>query len=199
MPSYGIGSVRTESDNKLSLLEEEEFGALNNKRIAFLGLFVALAFVLSYIEFLLPLNIGIPGAKIGIANLAVMVTLYTVGEKDAIALSIIRVILVGLTFGNVSMMMYSLAGAALSLVAMLIAKKTGKLSITGVSILGGVFHNVGQIIVAMLVLETSILYYYLPFLIIIGAITGVVIGIVANLITMRVRRVMNNLQEEAPR
>ena len=165
---------------------------MNNKRIAFLGLFVALAFVLSYIEFLLPLNIGIPGAKIGIANLAVMVTLYTVGEKNAIALSIIRVVLVGLTFGNVSMMMYSLAGATLSLVAMLIAKKTGKLSITGVSILGGVFHNVGQIIVAMLVLETKSLYYYLPFLIIIGTVTGVLIGIIANLITVRVRRVLNN-------
>ena len=163
---------------------------MKNKRIAFLGLFVALAFVLSYIEFMLPLNIGIPGAKIGIANLAVMVTLYTVGEKNAIALSIIRVVLVGLTFGNVSMMMYSLAGAALSLFAMLIAKRTGKLSMTGVSVLGGVFHNVGQIIVAMLVLETKSLFYYLPFLIIVGTITGVVIGIVSSLITSRVKKVM---------
>ena len=163
---------------------------MKNKRIAFLGLFVALAFVLSYIEFMLPLNIGIPGAKIGIANLAVMVTLYTVGEKNAIALSIIRVVLVGLTFGNVSMMMYSLAGAALSLFAMLIAKRTGKLSMTGVSVLGGVFHNVGQIIVAMLVLETKSLFYYLPFLIIVGTITGVVIGIVSSLITTRVKKIM---------
>ena len=163
---------------------------MNNKRIAFLGLFVALAFVLSYIEFMLPLNIGIPGAKIGIANLAVMVTLYTVGEKNAIALSIIRVVLVGLTFGNISMMMYSLAGAALSLFAMLIAKRIGKFSMTGVSVLGGVFHNVGQIIVAMLVLETRSLFYYLPFLIIIGTITGVVIGIVSSLITIRVKKIM---------
>ena len=163
---------------------------MKNKRIAFLGLFVALAFVLSYIEFMLPLNIGIPGAKIGIANLAVMVTLYTVGEKEAIALSIIRVILVGLTFGNISMMMYSLAGATLSLVAMLIAKRIGKFSIAGVSVLGGVFHNIGQIIVAMLVLETDSLLYYLPFLIIVGTITGVVIGIVSNLITVRVKKVI---------
>ena len=164
---------------------------MKNKRIAFLGLFVALAFVLSYIEFMLPLNIGIPGAKIGIANLAVMVTLYTVGEKNAIALSIIRVVLVGLTFGNISMMMYSLAGAALSLFAMLIAKRIGKLSMTGVSVLGGVFHNVGQIIVAMLVLETKSLFYYLPFLIIVGTITGVVIGIVSSLITARVKKVLS--------
>ena len=164
---------------------------MKTKRIAFLGLFVALAFVLSYIEYMLPLNIGIPGAKIGIANLAVMVTLYTVGEKNAIALSIIRVILVGLTFGNISMMMYSLAGAALSLFAMLIAKRIGKLSMTGVSVLGGVFHNVGQIIVAMLVLETKSLLYYLPFLIIVGTITGVVIGIVSSLITVRVKKVLS--------
>jgi heptaprenyl diphosphate synthase len=164
---------------------------MSNKRIAFLGLFVALAFVLSYIEYLLPLNIGIPGAKIGIANLAVMVTLYTVGEKSAIALSIVRVLLVGLTFGNISMMMYSLAGATLSLLVMLIAKRIGKFSMTGVSVLGGVFHNVGQIIVAMLVLETESLFYYLPFLIVVGTITGVVIGIVSNLITVRVKKVLN--------
>ena len=162
---------------------------MNNKKIAFLGLFVALAFVLSYIEYMLPLNIGIPGAKIGLANLVVMVALYTVGDKNAIALSIIRVVLVGLTFGNISMMMYSLAGAALSLFVMLIAKKLGKLSVTGVSVLGGVFHNIGQIIVAMLVLETQSLLYYLPFLIVIGTITGVLIGFVANLITTRVKSV----------
>lgn len=164
---------------------------MSNKRIAFLGLFVALAFVLSYIEYLLPLNIGIPGAKIGIANLAVMVTLYTVGEKSAIALSVVRVVLVGLTFGNISMMMYSLAGATLSLLVMLIAKRIGKLSMTGVSVLGGVFHNIGQIIVAMLVLETESLFYYLPFLIVVGTITGVVIGIVSNLITVRVKKVLS--------
>ena len=163
---------------------------MNNKRIAFLGLFVALAFVLSYIEYMLPLNIGIPGAKVGFANLVVMVALYTVGEKNAIALSLIRVVLVGLTFGNISMMMYSLAGAALSLCVMLIAKKIGKLSVTGVSVLGGVFHNIGQIIVAMLVLETESLIYYLPFLMVIGTITGVLIGLVANLITARVKNVL---------
>ena len=150
---------------------------------------MALAFVLSYIEYMLPLNIGIPGAKIGLANLVVMVALYTVGDKNAIALSIIRLVLVGLTFGNISMMMYSLAGAALSLCVMLTAKKLGKLSVTGVSVLGGVFHNIGQIIVAMLVLETQSLLYYLPFLIVIGTITGVLIGVVANLITARVKSV----------
>ncbi len=163
---------------------------MKTKKTAFLGLMVALAFILSYIENLLPLSIGIPGAKIGLANLVVMVALYTVGEKEAAALSIIRVILVGLTFGNLSMMMYSLAGAALSLLVMILAKKSCKFSMYGVSVLGGVFHNIGQILVAIFALETSSLIYYLPFLIIIGTITGVLIGLISNLITVRVKTVL---------
>ena len=161
---------------------------MKTNKIAFLGLLVALAFVLSYIEFLLPLNIGIPGAKVGLANLVVMVALYTLGTTNAFILSVVRVVLVGLTFGNLAMMMYSLAGAGLSFLAMVIAKKTKLLSITGVSVLGGVCHNLGQIIVAMFVLETASLVYYLPFLIVIGTISGVVIGIISGMIISRVQR-----------
>ena len=161
---------------------------MKTNKIAFLGLLVVLAFVLSYIEFLLPLNIGIPGAKVGLANLVVMVALYTLGNKNAFILSVVRVVLVGLTFGNLAMMMYSLAGAGLSFLAMVIAKKTKLLSITGVSVLGGVCHNLGQIIVAMFVLETASLVYYLPFLIVIGTISGVVIGILSGMIISRVQR-----------
>ena len=164
---------------------------MKTKRIACLGLFIALAFVLSYVEFLLPLNIGIPGAKVGLANLVVMVALYTLGKKDAALLSFVRVVLVGLTFGNLAMMLYSLAGAVLSFLVMLIAKRTKLFSITGVSVLGGVFHNVGQIIVAMLVLETGSLLYYLPFLIVIGTISGVVIGLLSGMITARVGRLFD--------
>lgn len=164
---------------------------MKTKRIACLGLFIALAFVLSYVEFLLPLNIGIPGAKVGLANLVVMVALYTLGKKDAALLSFVRVVLVGLTFGNLAMLLYSLAGAILSFLAMLIAKRTKLFSMTGVSVLGGVFHNVGQIIVAMLVLETGSLLYYLPFLIVIGTISGVVIGLLSGMITARVGRLFD--------
>ena len=164
---------------------------MKTKRIACLGLFIALAFVLSYVEFLLPLNIGIPGAKVGLANLVVMVALYTLGKKDAALLSFVTVVLVGLTFGNLAMLLYSLAGAILSFLAMLIAKRTKLFSITGVSVLGGVFHNVGQIIVAMLVLETGSLLYYLPFLIVIGTISGVVIGLLSGMITARVGRLFD--------
>ena len=164
---------------------------MNTKKVAYLGLFIALAFVLSYVEFLLPFNIGIPGAKIGLANLVVMVALYTAGTKDAFLLSIVRVILVGFTFGNPAMMLYSMAGAMLSFLVMIIAKKTKLFSITGVSVLGGVFHNIGQIIVAMFVLDTASLIYYLPFLIVIGTISGIVIGIISGLITARVGRLFD--------
>lgn len=164
---------------------------MKTKRIACLGLFIALAFVLSYVEYLLPLNIGIPGAKVGLANLVVMVALYTLGKKDAALLSVVRVVLVGFTFGNLAMMLYSMAGALLSFVVMLIAKRTKLFSITGVSVLGGVFHNVGQIIVAMFVLETASLLYYLPFLIVIGTISGIVIGVISSMITVRVDRLFD--------
>ena len=164
---------------------------MKTKRIACLGLFIALAFVLSYVEYLLPLNIGIPGAKVGLANLVVMVALYTLGKKDAALLSVVRVVLVGFTFGNLAMMLYSMAGALLSFIVMLIAKRTRLFSITGVSVLGGVFHNVGQIIVAMFVLETSSLLYYLPFLIVIGTISGIVIGVISSMITVRVDRLFD--------
>ena len=162
-------------------------GFMKTKGIAFLGLLIALAFVLSYIEFLLPLNIGIPGAKVGLANLVVMVALYTLGTKEALALSFVRVLLVSLTFGNFAMLLYSLAGAGLSFLVMVIAKRTKLLSITGVSVLGGVFHNIGQIIVAIFALETVKLVYYMPFLTVIGTISGIIIGIVAGMITERIK------------
>ncbi len=159
---------------------------MNTKKISYLGLLIALAFVLSYVEALLPISIGIPGVKIGLANLVVMVALYTIGSKNAFMLSVVRVLLVSLTFGNFAMMLYSMAGALLSFVVMFVARRSKKFSITGVSVLGGVFHNVGQIIVAIFVLETSKLVYYLPVLIIVGTITGMVIGLVAGMIIKRI-------------
>ena len=160
---------------------------MKTNRIAFLGLLVALAFVLSYVEMLLPISMGIPGAKIGLANLVVMVAIYTIGPKNAFILSIVRVVLVGLTFGNMAMMIYSLAGAMLSFIAMIIGRKTKLFSIIGVSVLGGVFHNVGQIIVAIIALDATSLVNYFPFLAVIGTISGIVIGIVSGMITERIK------------
>ena len=96
---------------------------LNTKKVAYLGMLIALAFVLSYVEVLLPLNIGIPGAKIGLANIVTVVALYTIGAKNSLILSIVRVILVGLTFGNFAMMLYSAAGALLSFTMMYFGRR----------------------------------------------------------------------------
>lgn len=140
---------------------------------------VALAFIFSYVESLFPINLGIPGVKLGLANLVVIVSLYLFGIREAAVISFIRIVLSGITFGSPAAMVYSLAGGVLSLLIMVIAKKTNKFSTMGVSVAGGVFHNVGQIIVAMIVLETQSLIYYLPVLIISGLVAGVVIGILA--------------------
>lgn len=164
---------------------------MSTKKIAYLGLLIALAFVFSYVEFLIPVNIGIPGAKLGLANLVIIVALYTIRERDAFVLSMIRILLVGFTFGSVASMMYSFAGGLLSFVVMLIAKKMKFLSVTGVSVLGGVFHNVGQIIVAMLVLETSSLIYYLPVLMIVGTVSGIAIGVLGAIVTKRIKKNIN--------
>ena len=163
---------------------------MKTKRIAYLGLLIALAFVFSYIEFLLPINLGIPGAKLGLANLAIIVCMYTLGEKDAFLLSMVRIVLVGFTFANTASMLYSLAGGILSFLVMYIAKKTDRLSMTGVSVLGGVFHNAGQILLAMWMLSAESLIYYLPVLIFTGVISGVVIGILGAMVTKRLKQLI---------
>ena len=164
---------------------------MKTKKIAYLGLLVALAFIFSYIETLIPINIGVPGAKLGLANLVIIVALYTIGERNAFLLSMVRIVLVGFTFANLASMLYSLAGGILSFLAMCIAKRSGKLSTTGVSVVGGVFHNVGQILMAIWVVKTASLVYYLPVLIIAGLASGVAIGILGAMVTKRVKEVVN--------
>lgn len=159
---------------------------MRTKRTAKLGLLIALAFVFSYIECLIPVHIGVPGAKLGLANLVVLVALYTLGAREAFVLSVVRIVLVGFTFANTASMLYSMAGGLLSYLAMLVAKKTKLFSITGVSVIGGVFHNVGQIGVAMLVLETQSLIFYLPVLLLAGIVSGVIIGVLGAMVTKRI-------------
>ena len=161
---------------------------MKSKRIAYLGLLIALAFVFSYVEFLMPVSIGIPGVKLGLANLVIIVAIYTVGAKDAFTLSMIRIILVALTFGNLATLLYSFAGAMLSFAMMLLAKKTGWLSMKGVSVLGGVSHNLGQIMTAMVLLETEKILYYFPVLAVAGTASGLGIGILAAMVTERVQK-----------
>ena len=155
------------------------------KKTAYMGMLTALAFVFSYIESLLPINLGVPGIKLGLANLVMIVSLYTIGIKAACTLSLVRIVLTGFTFGNPVSMIYSLAGGILSLVIMILAKRSKTFSVTGVSVLGGVFHNFGQIMVAAVVVEMASLFYYLPVLILSGTIAGVAIGMLASILIQR--------------
>ncbi|MBQ2899064.1 MAG: Gx transporter family protein [Oscillospiraceae bacterium] len=162
---------------------------MKTKKVAMLGLTIALAMIMSYIEALVPLSFAVPGIKMGLANIVIIFVLYKIGTKEAILVSLIRVILVSLLFSNVMAMSYSIAGAVLSLLVMWVLKKTDKFSVIGVSIAGGIMHNVGQIIMAVILLGTEQIALYLPVLIITGTATGVVIGIVAGLVINRFRNI----------
>ena len=162
---------------------------MKTKKVAMLGLTIALAMIMSYIEALVPLSFAVPGIKMGLANIVIIFVLYKIGTKEAILVSLIRVILVSLLFSNVMAMAYSIAGAVLSLSVMWLLKKTDKFSFVGVSIAGGIMHNVGQIIMAVIVLGTEQIALYLPVLVITGTVTGVVIGIVSGLVINRFKNI----------
>lgn len=161
------------------------------KKVATYGLLIALAFILSYIESLFPIPLPIPGLKLGLANLVVITALYTMGAREAFVLSLVRIVLVGFTFGNPSTMLFGLAGGLLSWVMMVVFKKTKLFSLVGVSVIGGISHNIGQIIIAIFVVENVDLIYYLPYLLIFGIVTGAVIGILGAVLVKRLRKVIS--------
>lgn len=148
-------------------------------KVAVFGVFTSLALILSYVELLIPINFGIPGMKLGLANLLVVILLYKGCPRDVLLLSVIRILLSGLIFGNMFSIFYSLGGGLLSLAVMVFLKKTGQFTVAGISIGGGASHNVGQLLVAMFVVQTYQVGYYLPVLLIAGVITGAVIGILS--------------------
>lgn len=159
---------------------------MKTKKIAQIGMLIALAFVLSYLETLLPIRLGIPGIKLGLSNLVVLFCLYRLGTKTAFCMAVVRIVLTGITFGNFSTMMYSLAGGILSFSVMYSLKKSGKFSVQGVSVAGGVAHNIGQLIVAAIMLGNKMLAYYMPFLLVAGVVAGVAIGLLGDIIIKRV-------------
>ena len=156
-------------------------------KVAYFGVFTALALIFSYVETLIPINFGIPGAKLGLANLVIVTVLYKARWQDAFLLSVIRIVLAGFIFGNLIAILYSLAGGLLSLAAMTMIKQRGSFSVIGVSMAGGVTHNIGQLIVAMLVVETYQVGYYLPVLMISGLVTGALIGLVCKEVIRRLK------------
>lgn len=160
-----------------------------NSKVAYFGVFTALALIFSYVESLIPINFGIPGVKLGLANLITLIALYKMSVKEAFLISIARVILSGFIFGNLFAILYSLAGGLLSLAIMTWFKRSNKFSIYGISMAGGVFHNVGQLMMAILVVESVTIAGYLPVLLVSGLLTGLVIGVVSGETLKRIGKI----------
>lgn len=160
---------------------------MRNRKIAFMGVFIALALICSYVESLIPFYFGIPGVKLGLTNVVVVIMLYAVGEKEAFGISMLRIVLAGFLFGNMFSILYSLAGGLLSFFVMYFIKKANFLGVVPVSVCGGIFHNIGQIIVAAIVVENYNIFYYVPVLLVAGTVTGFLIGIVAQEIILRLK------------
>ena len=156
------------------------------RRVALTGMMAALALIFSYVEVLFPFNAGIPGVKLGLANLVPLIILYRMDARYAFAANLIRVILAGLLFSGLFAALYSLAGSLTSFLVMYLLKKTRLFSVIGVSTAGGVFHNLGQLIVAMLAISGPQLFHYMPVLIISGMIAGIIVGIGASILLDRI-------------
>lgn len=158
---------------------------MKTKKVAMLGLCIALSMVLSFIEHQIPPLVAVPGVKVGLPNLVMVFMLYKIGWKETAIVSLIRVVLVSMLFGSVVSMAYGLVGATLSLIGMTLLKKTGLFSTIAVSVVGGVLHNIGQIATACVVMGTAQIVYYLPVLLISGTIAGVVIGFISGLLVKK--------------
>ena len=158
-------------------------------RVAYFGVFTALSLIFSYVESLIPISFGIPGVKLGLANLVTVIALYSMDTKSAYILSVLRIVLAGFMFGNLFAILYSLAGGLFSLSIMTLVKRTDAFSMVGVSVTGGVCHNVGQLLVAVIVLESISIANYLPVLLISGMLTGLVIGILALEMMKRIKKI----------
>ena len=159
------------------------------RKVAYFGVLTALALIFGYIEHLIPFHVGIPGIKLGLANLIVLVTLYKMGGKEAFLLAAMKVVLSGFLFGNLFAIVYSMAGAILSFLVMYLLKRTTWFSVIGVSMAGGVFHNMGQLLIAGLVVESFGVFYYLPVLVFSGILTGILIGFLANELLKRLSKI----------
>ncbi len=157
------------------------------KKITFLGLAAAVALILSYIEAMLPpIYAAVPGIKVGLPNIVIIFLLYRYGVREAATVSFIRLVISMLLFGNATMFIYSAAGALLSILLMLIFKSTRLFSTVGVSVVGGIAHNLGQVLCAMLLLETAEISYYMIVLTVSGTLAGVFIGLAGALLLKRI-------------
>lgn len=158
-----------------------------NKTVAFLGMCTSLALILAYVEILIgPVFPSIPGIKMGLPNIVIIFLLYRKGRLSAIGVSLLRIVLVSMLFGNTMSFLYSLSGALLSILVMIVLKKLDILSTVGVSVAGGVTHNLGQVLTAMFLLETSELAYYMVVLTVTGTLAGIFVGICGSLLVKKI-------------
>jgi heptaprenyl diphosphate synthase len=157
------------------------------KKIATYGVMAALAMILSYVEMQLPAFVAIPGVKLGLTNIVVLVALYKIGYKSALFINIVRIIAVSLLFGTFMSFAFSFTGGMLSTLVMILLKKSEKFSAVGVSVAGGITHNIGQILAAMLLLNTKAIIWYLPVLWLSGILSGLLIGLIGALIVKRIK------------
>ena len=161
-----------------------------SSRVAYGGILTALAMIFSYTETLIPLNFGVPGIKLGLANLVVLLGLTFLKPVDVFLISMVRIFLSSLLFGNAMSLAYSLAGGILSFLVMLLISRVEGFSLIGISIAGGVTHNIGQIVTAAIIVKTMKLTWYLPVLIVAGLITGAIVGAIAVSVMPAVKKVM---------
>ncbi|MCI8491163.1 MAG: Gx transporter family protein [Lachnospiraceae bacterium] len=157
------------------------------RKTAYLGMFLALALICSYVESLIPFYFGIPGVKLGLTNIVVVIMLYCIGAKEAFLISVLRILLAGFLFGNPFSILYSFSGGALSFLVMYVLKRMTKLHVISISVMGGIFHNIGQIAVAAVIVENYHLFYYMPVLLAAGFMTGLLIGILAREMMARLK------------
>lgn len=158
---------------------------MRTKKITTIGILIALALILSYVESQIPAFVAIPGMKLGLTNIVVLTTLYILDVKSAMLINVIRIIIVAILFGSAMSFAFSFVGGMLSTTVMILLKKSGRMKIIGVSAAGGITHNVGQILTAMVLLGTKAIAWYLPVLWISGIFSGVIIGIIGGLVTAR--------------
>ena len=158
---------------------------MNTKKLTALSLSVALALILSYVESLLPPLVAVPGVKVGLSNVVILFLLYRFGWREAGGVSLIRLLLTAALFTGFAAFFYGLAGAALSLLGSALLKRTGRFSSLGVSVAGGVLHNLGQIALAALILDSGYIFAYLPALLLSGTVAGVLVGLLAGMLIQR--------------
>ncbi|MCT4605122.1 MAG: Gx transporter family protein [Marinisporobacter sp.] len=170
---------------------KREYKMSKTQKMIFISLLVSQAIVLSFIEKMIPLNFSIPGAKLGLANIITLTSLYLFSFKETFAIILLRTIMAAFIGGSVSGFLYSISGAILSFLIMYLLMRMSleKISTIGISVVGAVFHNLGQLLMAAFIIQNLRLVIYLPMLMLTGVVTGMVVGITVKFLLGFLRKI----------